>query len=138
MCSMTDLVVWTCCCGLICCFSLRHSGRHGSVSRVCLIGPQERSPLPYDTRWASFRLEPRLRNLRCEAPALTPSPPLPSRHPLLLVWRSFVQTTIGPGGGQVGYFRPETAQGLFVNFRRLLDYNAQKMPFAAAQVGGRR
>lgn len=34
----------------------------------------------------------------------------------------------------MGYFRPETAQGLFVNFRRLLDYNAQKMPFAAAQV----
>ncbi|CAM9336403.1 unnamed protein product [Ectocarpus fasciculatus] len=44
------------------------------------------------------------------------------------------KTTIGPEGTQVGFFRPETAQGLFVNFRRLLDYNAQKMPFAAAQV----
>ncbi|CAM9565940.1 unnamed protein product [Ectocarpus sp. 12 AP-2014] len=45
------------------------------------------------------------------------------------------KTTIGPEGTQVGFFRPETAQGLFVNFRRLLDYNAQRMPFAAAQVG---
>ncbi|CAM9713443.1 unnamed protein product, partial [Hapterophycus canaliculatus] len=44
------------------------------------------------------------------------------------------KTTIGPEGTSVGFFRPETAQGLFVNFRRLLDYNAQKMPFAAAQV----
>ena len=26
-------------------------------------------------------------------------------------------------------------QGLFVNFRRLLDYNGNKMPFAAAQIG---
>ena len=45
------------------------------------------------------------------------------------------RTTIGPEGTSVGYLRPETAQGLFVNFRRLLDYNAQKMPFAAAQIG---
>jgi len=45
------------------------------------------------------------------------------------------KTTIGPEGTQVGYLRPETAQGLFVNFRRLLDYNQGKMPFAAAQIG---
>eukprot|EP01034_Spumella_vulgaris_P024438 gene24438-30784_t len=45
------------------------------------------------------------------------------------------KTTIGPEGTSVGFLRPETAQGLFVNFRRLLDYNQQKMPFAAAQIG---
>ena len=45
------------------------------------------------------------------------------------------KTSIGPEGTAVGYLRPETAQGLFVNFKRLLDYNAQKMPFAAAQIG---
>jgi len=27
------------------------------------------------------------------------------------------KTTIGPEGTQVGFLRPETAQGLFVNFR---------------------
>lgn len=45
------------------------------------------------------------------------------------------KTSIGPEGTAVGFLRPETAQGLFVNFRRLLDLNAQKMPFAAAQIG---
>lgn len=45
------------------------------------------------------------------------------------------KTSIGPEGTSVGYLRPETAQGLFVNFKRLLDANAQKMPFAAAQIG---
>jgi len=46
-------------------------------------------------------------------------------------------TNIGPASGaaNVGYLRPETSQGLFVNFRRLLDYNQSKMPFAAAQIG---
>jgi glycyl-tRNA synthetase len=45
------------------------------------------------------------------------------------------KTSIGPEGTAVGYLRPETAQGLFVNFRRMLDLNAGKMPFAAAQIG---
>ena len=45
------------------------------------------------------------------------------------------KTLIGPEGTSVGYLRPETAQGLFVNFRRLLDYNQSRMPFAAAQIG---
>ena len=45
------------------------------------------------------------------------------------------ETQIGPEGNCTGYLRPETAQGIFVNFRRLLEFNAQKMPFAAAQIG---
>lgn len=45
------------------------------------------------------------------------------------------QTSIGPQGNAVGYLRPETAQGMFVNFRRLLEQNGGKMPFAAAQIG---
>jgi glycyl-tRNA synthetase len=42
------------------------------------------------------------------------------------------QTHIGPSGNYKGYLRPETAQGIFLNFKRLLEYNNQKMPFAAA------
>lgn len=45
------------------------------------------------------------------------------------------KTTIGPEGSNVGYLRPETAQGMFINFRRLLEYNQGKMPMAAAQIG---
>jgi len=44
-------------------------------------------------------------------------------------------TTIGPEGTSRGFLRPETAQGIFVNFKRLLDYNGGRMPFAAAQIG---
>lgn len=45
------------------------------------------------------------------------------------------KTSIGPKGDLTGYLRPETAQGIFVNFRDLLYYNGSKLPFAAAQIG---
>jgi glycyl-tRNA synthetase len=44
-------------------------------------------------------------------------------------------TSIGPTGQLAGFLRPETAQGMFVNFRRLYDFNCQRMPMAVAQVG---
>jgi glycyl-tRNA synthetase len=42
---------------------------------------------------------------------------------------------IGPTGHLHGYLRPETAQGIFINFRRLIEFNNGRMPFAAAQIG---
>lgn len=33
------------------------------------------------------------------------------------------------------YLRPETAQGHFVNFSKLLEFNQQSMPFASASIG---
>ncbi|KRZ92850.1 Glycine--tRNA ligase [Trichinella sp. T8] len=42
---------------------------------------------------------------------------------------------IGPTGLSRGFLRPETAQGIFVNFKRLLQFNQGKLPFAAAQIG---
>ncbi|KAH9426522.1 hypothetical protein DERP_013704 [Dermatophagoides pteronyssinus] len=44
-------------------------------------------------------------------------------------------TMIGPSGQVKGFLRPETAQGIFVNFKRLLEFNQRRLPFAAAQVG---
>jgi glycyl-tRNA synthetase len=44
-------------------------------------------------------------------------------------------TEIGPTGTFKGYLRPETAQGIFVNFRKLLEYNGGRIPFACAQIG---
>jgi glycyl-tRNA synthetase len=64
----------------------------------------------------------------CKGPSGDPYSPA---FPFNLMFK----TSIGPEGTAVGFLRPETAQGLFVNFRRLLDLNAQKMPFAAAQIG---
>merc|ERR1712241_833236 len=45
------------------------------------------------------------------------------------------ETHIGPSGAVKGFLRPETAQGMFVNFKRLLEFNQGKLPFAAAQIG---
>ncbi|CAF0851964.1 unnamed protein product [Adineta ricciae] len=44
-------------------------------------------------------------------------------------------TSIGPTGQVKGFLRPETAQGIFVNFKRLLEFNQGRLPFAAAQIG---
>jgi glycyl-tRNA synthetase len=44
-------------------------------------------------------------------------------------------TSIGPTGQLKGFLRPETAQGIFVNFKRLLEFNQGRIPFAAAQIG---
>uniref|UniRef100_A0A8C5BEX2 Glycine--tRNA ligase n=1 Tax=Gadus morhua TaxID=8049 RepID=A0A8C5BEX2_GADMO len=45
------------------------------------------------------------------------------------------KTSIGPAGNMPGYLRPETAQGMFLNFKRLLEFNQGKLPFGAAQIG---
>lgn len=45
-----------------------------------------------------------------------------------------LETTVGQGKSPC-YLRPETAQGIFVNFGRLLDYNGQRLPFAASTIG---
>ena len=44
-------------------------------------------------------------------------------------------TPIGPIGDQQGYLRPETAQGIFLNFKFCLEQNAGAVPFGVAQVG---
>jgi glycyl-tRNA synthetase len=45
------------------------------------------------------------------------------------------QTAIGPGSQRRGYLRPETAQGMFTDFQRLLRFYRDKLPFGAVQIG---
>jgi len=45
------------------------------------------------------------------------------------------ETSIGPTGDKKAYLRPETAQGQFMNFAKLLEFNNQAMPFASASIG---
>ena len=45
------------------------------------------------------------------------------------------KTSIGPGGKRTGYLRPETAQGMFVDFPRLLKFYRDHLPFGATQIG---
>lgn len=44
-------------------------------------------------------------------------------------------SSIGPTGQHPGFLRPETAQGHFLNFSRLLEFNNGRVPFASAQIG---
>lgn len=45
------------------------------------------------------------------------------------------KTNIGPGSARIGYLRPETAQGIFVNFPNLYRYNREKLPMGVIQTG---
>jgi glycyl-tRNA synthetase len=44
-------------------------------------------------------------------------------------------TSIGAIDGEEGFLRPETAQGIFVNFKNVLDSTRVKVPFGIAQQG---
>lgn len=44
-------------------------------------------------------------------------------------------TKIGPLGDQKAYLRPETAQAIFVNFKRLLEFKNGKLPFGGSIIG---
>jgi glycyl-tRNA synthetase len=45
------------------------------------------------------------------------------------------QTTIGPYTETTGYGRPEAAQGIFTEFKRLHEQNREKLPLGIAQIG---
>ncbi len=45
------------------------------------------------------------------------------------------KTQIGAKGDKVGYMRPETAQGIFILFKRLSRFFKNKLPFGAVQLG---
>ena len=45
------------------------------------------------------------------------------------------KTQIGAKGDKTGYMRPETAQGIFILFKRLSRFYKNKLPFAAVQLG---
>jgi glycyl-tRNA synthetase len=70
----------------------------------------------------------------------------PSKHPgetdecELTEARDFnlmFETTIGPvkESGATAYLRPETAQGIFINFKNVLQFSRKKPPFGIAQIG---
>ncbi|MFH1260175.1 MAG: glycine--tRNA ligase [Elusimicrobiota bacterium] len=48
-----------------------------------------------------------------------------------------LKTFLGPveDSGTITYLRPETAQGIFVNFANVVDTSRKKLPFGIAQIG---
>ena len=73
-----------------------------------------------------------------EQMAQIPSPA--SGKPTLTMPRDFnlmFQTNVGAAtdSTNVAYLRPETAQGIFINFKNALGTSRQKIPFGIAQIG---
>jgi glycyl-tRNA synthetase len=73
-------------------------------------------------------------------------PRKPSKHPgehttcdltepreFNLMFKTNIGALVDPSS--VAYLRPETAQGIFVNFRNVLDSSRVKVPFGIAQIG---
>jgi len=73
-----------------------------------------------------------------EEMSMIPSPG--SGEPTLTMPRDFnlmFQTNVGAmsDGSSVAYLRPETAQGIFINFKNAIGTSRQKIPFGIAQIG---
>ena len=45
------------------------------------------------------------------------------------------KTSVGAGKGKTAYLRPETAQGMFVNFAQVYRYGREKLPVGVVQIG---
>ncbi|TSC81861.1 MAG: glycyl-tRNA synthetase [Parcubacteria group bacterium Gr01-1014_20] len=50
-----------------------------------------------------------------------------------LMFKTFIGSA--EGKSSEAYFRPETAQGIFVNFKNVLNTSRKKLPFGVAQIG---
>ncbi len=53
----------------------------------------------------------------------------------LMFKTQFGATSSGGGDDDAVYLRPETAQGIFVNFKNVMDTARQQVPFGIAQIG---
>src|ERR1700756_4675798 len=78
-------------------------------------------------RFRADQIEP---NEKCPAGG---TPDLTEPRPFNLMFK----TTVGPieNDENIAYLRPETAQGIFVNFKNVLDSTNRKLPFGIAQIG---
>ena len=52
-----------------------------------------------------------------------------------LMFKTFIGALSGEGEESTAYLRPETAQGIFTNYKNVLDTMRVKLPFGIAQVG---
>ncbi|MGQ9596861.1 MAG: glycine--tRNA ligase [Thermoproteota archaeon] len=50
-------------------------------------------------------------------------------------WLLMFKTEIGVGSGEIAYLRPETAQGIFTEFKRLYVHGRSSLPMGIAQIG---
>lgn len=94
--------------------------------------------LPKGTKIEAFQFQELMEATEEEIQQHIPSPA--SGKPTLTLPRDFnlmFQTSVGAAtdNSNVAYLRPETAQGIFLNFKNALSTSRQKIPFGIAQIG---
>ncbi|MGA0333221.1 MAG: glycine--tRNA ligase [Kiritimatiellia bacterium] len=52
-----------------------------------------------------------------------------------LMFKTYIGALSGEGEDNTAYLRPETAQGIFINYKNVVDTMRVKLPFGIAQVG---
>jgi glycyl-tRNA synthetase len=76
---------------------------------------------------------------RYRADELTDPAKSPEGNPVSEVkqFNTMFKTFVGPveEGAATAYLRPETCQGIFVNFKQIHEVSRQKVPFGIAQIG---
>lgn len=74
---------------------------------------------------------------RARGPLITPCPFCGGDLCEARAFNLLFKTTVGPveDSGAIAYFRPETAQAIFVNFDNVLTTSRKKLPFGIAQIG---
>src|SRR6266481_1081058 len=78
------------------------------------------------TRWIQQRL---IKCPNCDSTNLT------EPRPFNLMFQTHVGATAEDDPDALVYLRPETAQGIFINFHNVLNTSRRKLPFGVAQIG---
>ncbi|WFB37671.1 glycine--tRNA ligase [Kiritimatiellota bacterium B12222] len=52
-----------------------------------------------------------------------------------LMFKTFIGAMAGEGDENTAYLRPETAQGIFINYKNVVDTMRVKLPFGIGQIG---
>ncbi|MFK7817417.1 MAG: glycine--tRNA ligase [Planctomycetaceae bacterium] len=101
---------------------LEKAAKDGEVRDMDLVG--------YAAALAEAGLEPE-ENLEPRCPCCSGELTDPREFNLMF------KTTLGAlgGDGDAAFLRPETAQGMFVNFKNVMDSSRVKFPFGIAQIG---
>jgi glycyl-tRNA synthetase len=82
----------------------------------------------------SARIEDAIRAKSLKCPSCG-STNLTEPRPFNLMFRTHVGATAEDDPSALVYLRPETAQGIFVNFLNILNTSRRKLPFGVAQIG---
>lgn len=106
----------------------------GHKQAIKELSRKRRSP---DRAWRPVRLAGAIQNAEIRAKTLAPGASEPGTLTEPRAFNLMFKTYVGAleDSSSIAYLRPETAQGIFVNFKNVCDTSRIRVPFGIAQVG---